>query len=205
MRIDYNRERFGSFLQDIKDSFWGELQGQTRQMLKAMLEVDSEQGMQEYLGLKWYARGSEGEPRVDSRNGHYERDYTPPCGTIRFRVCRTRMRSFLPRMLKAFQRRAREVAELIRQAFLRGIATRAVGRVVALVRREAVSAQTVWRLTRLLDRQVRAFQPAELDDAWVYLRLDGVWMKVRRSFGPQRVRWLVAYGIRANGERRLLG
>jgi len=204
MRRDYSTERFAGFLRDMKESFWGDLQGHVQQTVKEMLEVDSEQRMEEYLGLRWYERAEEGEPRVDSRNGCYERDYATPWGIIRFRVRRTRFRSFLPRLLKAFERRAPEVAELIRQAFLRGIATRAVGRVVALVTGEAISAQTVSRLTRVLDAQVRAFQEAALADDWAYLLLDGVWMKVRRSFGPQRVLLLVAYGIGANGERRLL-
>lgn len=77
---------------------------------------------------------------MDSCNGSYERDYVTPWGTIRLRVRRTRPRSFLPRLLRAFERRAPEVAELIRQAFLRGFPTRAVGRVVALVTEETVSA-----------------------------------------------------------------
>ena len=205
MRTDYSTERFQSFLQEMKESFWGDLRGRVQQSVKAMLEVDSEQRMEEYLGLRWYERPAVPEERVDSRNGYYERDYTTPWGTIRFRVRRTRFRTFLPRLLKAFERRAPEVAELIRQAFLRGIPTRAVGRVVALVTGEPISAQTVSRLTRLLDGQVCAFQHAELGDDWAYLLLDGVWVKVRRSFGPQRVLLLVAYGIRADGERRLLG
>ena len=204
MRTDYSTERFEGFLRDMKESFWGDLQGQVQQTVKEMLEVDSEQRMEEYLGLRWYERPEGEEERVDSRNGYYERDYTTPWGIIRFRVRRTRSRSFLPRMLGAFARRAPEVAELIRQAFLRGIPTRGVGRVVALVTGEPISAQTVSRLTRVLDAQVRAFQEAELADDWAYLLLDGVWMKVRRSFGPQRVLLLVAYGIRPNGERRLL-
>ena len=204
MRTDYNTERFQSFLQEMKESFWGDLQGQVQQTVKEMLEVDSEQQMEEYLGLRWYERPEAEEERLDSRNGYYERDYTTPWGTIRFRVRRTRLRSFLPRLLGAFQRRAPEVAELIRQAFLRGIPTRSVGRVVALVTGEPISAQTVSRLTRVLDAQVRAFQEAELEDDWAYLLLDGVWMKVRRSSGPKRVLLLVACGIRANGERRLL-
>jgi putative transposase len=119
-------------------------------------------------------------------------------------VSRTRKRSFLPRGIKALERRSPEVAELIRQAFLRGISTRAVGRGVALLTNEPVSAQTVSRLTRVLDEQVRAFHQAPLDDDWAYLIRDGVWIKVRRSFGPQRVLLLVAYGVRANGERCLL-
>jgi putative transposase len=120
------------------------------------------------------------------------------------RVRRTRKRSFLPRGIATLERRSPEVAEIIRQAFLRGISTRAVGRVVALLTDEPVSAQTVSRLTRVLDQQVAKFHHAPLDDDWVYLLLDGVWMKVRRAFGPQRVLLLVAYGVRHNGQRQLL-
>lgn len=204
-RRDYSTEQFGSFLRNLKESLWGDMQGQVKRTVKEWLEADSEQQRAEYLGLKWYERTEEGQERVDSRNGHYERDYVTPWGVIRFRVKRARGRSFLPRMIGRWERRAPEVAELIRQAFLRGISTRSVGPVIALVTEEAVSAQTVSRLTRVLDRQVEAFHHAPLDDAWAYLILDGVWMKVRRAWGPQRVLLLVAYGVRPNGERRLLG
>lgn len=204
-RTDYNTEEFAGFLANLEESFWGDLRGQARQTLKSFLEVDAEQQMAEYLGLRWYERPGEGEVRPDSRNGFYERDYVTPVGVIRLRVPRTRRRSFLPRWLKRLERRSPEVAELIRQAFLRGISTRQVGRVVALLTDEPVSAQTVSRLTRLLDGQVRAFHQAELGDDWAYLFLDGVWIKVRRSFGPQRVLLLVAYGVRPNGQRQLLG
>ncbi len=56
----------------------------------------------------------------------------------------------------------------------------------------------------MLDQAVRTFHQAGLDDDWAYLILDGVWLKVRRAFGPQRVLLLVAYGVRPNGERQLL-
>lgn len=45
------------------------------------------------------------------------------------RIPRTRQRSFLPRWIGRLERRSPEVAQLIRQAFLRGISTRQVGRV----------------------------------------------------------------------------
>ncbi len=201
MRKDYNTERFEGFLQDLRESFWGDVQGKVRETLKKLLEADSEQRMEQYLGLKWYERAEE---RADSRNGFYERDYVTRWGVIRFRVRRTRQRSFLPRHLRAWERRAPEVAELIRQAFLRGIPTRGVGRVIATLTEEPVSAQTVSKLVKVLDRQVEAFHQRRLDDGWAYLVLDGVWMKVRRAWGPQRVLLLVAYGIRPDGERQLL-
>jgi putative transposase len=203
MRVKNNTQRFEVFVQDLQESFWGDFQGRTREMLKKLLESDAEQQMADYLGLKWHERAG-AIARVDYRNGFYERDYVTPLGGIRLRIPRTRQRSFLPRWLGRLQRRAPEVAELIRQAFLRGISTRQVGRVVAVLTGEAVSAQTVSRLTRVLDQAVRAFHERPLGDGWSYLVLDGVWLKVRRAFGPQRVLLLVAYGIRGDGTRQLL-
>lgn len=204
MRTDYSTQRFQAFVQDLQESFWGDFQGRTREAMKRLLEADAEQQMADYLGLKWHERAGGEKPRIDYRNGFYERDYVTPLGVIRLRIPRTRQRSFLPRWIGRLERRAPEVAELIRQAYLRGISTRQVGRVIAVLTGEEVSAQTVSRLTRVLDQSVRAFHQAPLGDDWVYLILDGVWMKVRRAFGPQRVLLLVAYAVRPNGERCLL-
>jgi transposase-like protein len=203
MRINYTTEHFRGFVQDLQESFWGDFQGQTRQALKELLEKDAEQQMADHLGLQWHERSKPAE-RVDYRNGFYERDYVTGLGVIRLRIPRTRQRSFLPRWIGRLQRRAPEVAELIRQAFLRGISTRQVGRVVAVLTGESVSAQTVSRLTRVLDQAVRAYHQRQLGDDWAYLVLDGVWLKVRRAFGPQKVLLLVAYGIRRDGTRELL-
>jgi transposase-like protein len=203
MRVQNNTARFAAFVQDVQESFWGDFQGRTREVLKKLLESDAEQQMAEYLGLRWHERTPRAQ-RVDYRNGCYQRDYVTPLGEIRLRIPRTRERSFLPRWIGRLERRAPEVAELIRQAFLRGISTRQVGRVVAVLTGEAVSAQTVSRLTRVLDRAVHAFHQRQLSDQWAYLVLDGVWLKVRRAFGPQKVLLLVAYGIRRDGRRELL-
>ena len=203
MRVKNTTQRFQLFVQELQESFWGDFQGRTREMLKRLLESDAEQQMAEYLGLKWHERARPAE-RVDYRNGFYERDYVTPLGVIRLRIPRTRQRSFLPRWIGRLERRSPEVAQLIRQAFLRGISTRQVGRVVAVLTGEEVSAQTVSRLTRVLDQAVAEFHQRPLGDDWAYLVLDGVWLKVRRAFGPQRVLLLVAYGVRRNGQRELL-
>ena len=204
MRVKNITQRFQAFVQNLQESFWGDFQGQMRHRLKELLEKDAEQQMAEYLGLKWHERGSEEKPRIDSRNGFYERDYVTALGVIRLRIPRTRLLSFLPRCIRPLERRSPEVAELIRQAFLRGISTRQVGRVAAVITGEPVSAQTVSKLTRVLDQAVEAFHRRWLGDDWAYLFLDGVWLKVRRACGPQRVLLLVAYGVRRNGTRELL-
>jgi putative transposase len=66
----------------------------------------------------------EGEKWKDYRNGYYTRDFVTRFGTLRLRIARTRKRGFLPAVMKKFQRRAEEVALLIREALLRGISTR---------------------------------------------------------------------------------
>ena len=193
--------QFQHFLAELKETFWGDLQQQTRLAWTKLFQAQSERERDRYLGFTPYERGP---GKRDARNGYYERNYVTRLGTLRLRVARTRKKNFLPRQIARFSRRAEEVLLLIREAFLRGISTRQVGRVVATVTEEVVSAQTVSRLTRDLDDAVRAFHQAPLEDEWAYLFLDGVSLRVRRPMGRKRVQMLVAYGVRRDGSRQLL-
>jgi putative transposase len=195
-------EHFQHFLAEMKESFWGDLYGQTRQAWQRFFELQSERQRDRFCGWGRHER-RRGKRRV-YRNGYYERDFVTRFGTIRLRIARTRGKSFLPVGLRRFQRRAEEVSLLIREAFLRGISTRQVGRVVATITGETVSAQTVSKLTRDLDEAVRQFHQARLSDDYVYLFLDGVSLRVRRPTGRKQVQMLVAYGIRQDGSRHLL-
>lgn len=194
-------QQFEDFVADLKDSFWGDMYGRAQLALKKMLEAESERARDACLRAARYERT--GEDR-DYRNGYYQRDWVTRFGTIRLRIARTRKQAFLPKGLEAFQRRAEDVAMLIREAFLRGISTRQVGRIVAIITGEPISAQTVSRLTRELDDAVREFHSAPLNDEWAYLFLDGVSLRVRRPAGRNCVQMLVAYGVRADGSRQLL-
>jgi putative transposase len=194
-------EQWQHFVTDVREQFWGDLTQHTRQTWADFLSRLSVEARDQYLGVRAYERSP---TRPDARNGFYERDFVTRLGTLRVRVARTRRQAFLPGGLGRLQRRAGEVLLLIREAFLRGLSTRAVGRVVALVTEEPVSAQTVSRLTRALDQAVAHFHTAPLGDTWQYLFLDGVSLRVRRPSGRQRVQLLVAYGVRADGSRQLL-
>ena len=194
-------EQWQHFTSELREQFWGDLAQHTRQSWQDLLGRLSVEARDRYLGVREYERNP---ARTDARNGFYERDFVTRLGTLRVRVARTRQRTFLPAGLTRLERRAPEVLLLVREAFLRGLRTRAVGRVVALITEEPVSAQTVSRLTRDLDQAVAQFHEAPLTDDWRYLFLDGVSLRVRRPGGRQRVQLLVAYGVRANGTRQLL-
>jgi len=195
-------EHFQHFVAELKESFWGDVYGQTRRAWQKFFELQSERQRDRFSGWAPYERRR--GKRRDYRNGYYERDFVTRFGSIRLRIARTRGKSFLPVGLRRFQRRAEEVSLLIREGFLRGISTRQVGRVVATITGETVSAQTVSKLTRDLDEAVRQFHQAQLSDDYVYLFLDGVSRRVRRPSGRKQVQMLVAYGIRQDGSRHLL-
>lgn len=194
-------EQWQQFVRDVREQFWGDLAQHTRQSWQDFLGRLSLEARDRYLGVREYERSP---ARTDARNGFYERDFGTRLGTLRVRVARTRQRAFLPAGLARLERRAAEVLLLIREAFLRGLSTRTVGRVVAVITEEMVSAQTVSRLTRDLDQAVAQFHQAPLTDDWRYLFLDGVSLRVRRPGGRKRVQLLVAYGVRRDGTRQLL-
>lgn len=194
-------EQFQHFMTEVRDQFWGDLHRHTREVWQRSLERLSVEARDRSLGVHAYERHP---GRADARNGFYERDLVTVFGTLRLRIARTRRQAFLPAGVARFQRRAPEVTLLIREAFLRGISTRPVGRLVALLTEEPVSAQTVSRLSRDLDRAVAQFHQAPLTDDWRYVFLDGVSLRVRRPSGRKRVQLLVAYGVRAEGTRQLL-
>ena len=124
-------EHFQHFLADLKETFWGDVYGQTRLAWQRFFQLESERQRDRFAGWGWYERGA--RKRRQYRNGYYERDFVTRFGTLRLRIARTRGKSFLPCGLQRFQRRAEEVSMLIREAFLRGISTRQVGRVVAVL------------------------------------------------------------------------
>lgn len=196
-------EQFTAFLNELKDSFWGDLYGRTRLAWKQFWDAQSARDRDSYMKCGWHDRVAP-QDRADYRNGYYERDYVTRLGTIRLRIARTRGRSFIPKGLEKFQRRTEDVAMLIREAFLRGISTRQVGRLIATFTGEPISAQTVSKLTRDLDEAVREFHRAPLQDEWAYLFLDGISLRMRRPGGRKRVHMLVAYGVKQDGTRHLL-
>ncbi|MBI2817179.1 MAG: transposase, partial [Acidobacteria bacterium] len=86
-------EQFQHFVQDLKESFWGDLNGKAQAAMKWLLEQESQRQRDRYLCRDTYERRE--QPR-GYRNGYYEQDYMTRFGTLRVRIARVRGRSFLP-------------------------------------------------------------------------------------------------------------
>jgi transposase-like protein len=179
-----------------------ELQARQRQVLKGFLEGLLEEELVARLAASRYRRT---EVRRGWRNGHYQRSLVTQLGAITgIRVPRARHAVGERQVFRRYQRRQSQVHALIQEAFLAGVSTRRVGAVLEAVLGEPVSAQTVSRIARSLDREVAHFHEAPLADDARYLFLDGVSMRVKGAAGVQRRLVLCAYGITVWGQCRLL-
>ena len=88
--------------------------------------------------------------------------------------------------------------------FLTGVSTRKVTEVLEPLLGASMSAQTVSRITRSLDAEVRRYQSRPLEDKYLYLLLDGIVLKVKTATGVVRRLVLCAYGITPGGHREMI-
>lgn len=183
------------------EDWWEEFEETQMRVVKAILESSLEEELLMELGAARYKRTTS---RRSYRNGHYERSFATKYGVIRaLKVPRSR-ESYQSQILPRYQRRQEQVHKMIREMFLSGVSTRRVGEVLSTVGGENVSPQTVSRVLRSLDREVRLFQSKPLGDIYQYLFLDGICLKVKGSVERQKRQVLCAYGIRRDGKREVI-
>jgi len=187
---------------ESEDEFWRDTRERQLRLLKGLLEGALEEELTVLLGASRYRRV---EGRHGYRNGFYQRDLATQVGIVMaIRVPRARDRVGKRSVFSRYQRRQAQVNQVIRETFLAGVSTRRVGETLEALLGERVSAQTVSRVARSLDREVARFHRAPIEDDVRYLLLDGVYLRVKGAAGVQRKLVLCAYGITVTGERKLL-
>jgi transposase-like protein len=194
----------GDLWREVKDpeALWGDVSQQTVRAVKNLLENRMHDELADYLQAGRYVRLNS---RRGYRNGAYVRRLTTTWGTIPdLAIPRTRDGGFRPSVVGRYQQRTTHVDALIRSVFLGGVSTRQAGVVLAPLLGDTVSAATVSTVTKTLDRAVETFHRRPLADAYRYLFLDAVSLRVKTPDGTRRRLVLVAYGITPAGQRELI-
>jgi len=188
----------------VKDeaTLWGDISRETLRTVKLLLENRMHDELVNHLNAGRYMHNP---ARRGYRNGRYSRRLVTTWGTIPdLHIPRARQSGFQPTVLSRYQRRTHDVNALVRAVFLGGVSTRQVGPLLAKLLDDVVSPTTVSTITKTLDQAVAAFHHRRLDDAYRYLFLDAVSLRVKGVDGSKRRLVLVAYGLRATGQRDLI-
>jgi putative transposase len=94
---------------------------------------------------------------------------------------------------------------VVQEAYVNGISTRRVDRLVAQLGIAGMSKDQVSRLCRGLDEQVRVFCERPLEGRSPYLWLDAKLERVREPGGVRHKALPIAYGVHQSGRREVIG
>jgi putative transposase len=145
--------------------------------------------------------------RVNIRNGYRERDWDTRVGTIELAIPKLRQGSYFPDWLLQPRRRAEQAfVSVIADAYLAGVSTRRVEKLVQQLGVERMSKSQVSRLAKSLDQIVEDFRTRPLDRApYPYLVLDALEVKCREGGRTVNACVVHAVAVNADGLRESLG
>ena len=184
-----------------------------RRVVRDLVEQLVEAELDEALGRRRYVRGAPGGRR-GYRHAARERTLTTSCGTSVMTVPRARLfdpqgaatQEWHSQLLPRYHRRSRAVDETVMGAYLAGTNTRRMQRALQpWLQGAPLSRSAVSRVMRTLRESFEAWRTRPLgDEPIAYLFLDAIAVKVRIDRRVQSVPVLVALGVTATGEKRLL-
>jgi putative transposase len=177
-------------------------------LARAMLErVAGELMSAEADALCGAPYGQRSPERVNQRNGYRPRRWDTRAGTIELDVPKLRSGSYFPDWLITPRRRAEKaLMAAIADAYLAGVSTRRVDKLVAQLGIEGISKSQVSEIARGLDAAVEAFRARPLAGPYPYIWLDALVVRCRDDrMAMAGVCCLVAVGVNASGRREVLG
>ncbi len=130
----------------------------------------------ERAGAARYERSAE---RSTYRNGYRPREWDTRVGTIELAIPKLRRGSYLPSFLQARKRSEQALLGVVMEAYVNGVSTRKVERLVEQLGVESMSKSQVSRICQALDERVKAFCNRPLEGVYPYLWLDARVERVR--------------------------
>jgi putative transposase len=201
--LSFEDKQLGERWSRVREDFWGDLKTQSVRALKILLERSMDVEVQDLVGSP---RWKHGLLKRIYRNGYYTRDLLTGLGWLtQLKVPRVRSGGIRFETLPRYARRSPDVDASVLKMFLAGVSTRRVEEALSpLLGGRAVSAGTVSSIAKILDKEVMQFHHRPIGDNYLYVFLDGIYLKAKSPVHSRRRCILVAYGIRSNGIRELI-
>jgi transposase-like protein len=151
--------------------------------------------------------GERSGERTNRRNGYRSRPWDTRVGSVALAVPRLRQGSYYPDWLLEPRRRAeRALAQVVVEAYVRGVSTRRVEGLVQTLGLTSMSKSQVSELAQELDELVEGFRSRPLTSGpYAYLWLDATTVKCRDGGRVVNVAVVLATAVNADGQRELVG
>ena len=167
-------------------------------LAQSLIELEASQA----IGAEPYERRTE---RATYRNGHRSRTWDTRVGTVNLSIPKLRQGTFFPSLLEPRRRAERALVAVVQEAYVHGVSTRKVDDLVQALGMTGISKSTVSRLCSELDAEVERFRNRKLEGSYPYMWLDATYLKVREAGRVQSMALVLAVGVKASGERGILG
>ncbi len=151
-------------------------------------------------------RGEVSSERSTHRNGYRPRPWETRVGEIELLVPRKRRgAAYFPSFLEPRRRSEQAIVAVVLEAYVNGISTRKVDRLVEQLGVQGMSKDRVSAMCRALDEQVEAFRSRPLEGDYPYLWLDAKHVKVRSGGHVRSKALVIAYAVHESGRREVIG
>jgi putative transposase len=151
-------------------------------------------------------RGERVEGRVTNLNGYRQRAWETRVGEIELQIPKTRSGpSYFPSFIEPRRRCEQAIVAVVMEAYVNGVSTRKVDRLVEQLGIQGMSKDRVSRMCRDLDERVEQFRSRALEGAYPYLWLDAKHLKVRDRGRVVSKALVVAYAVHDSGRREVIG
>lgn len=175
-----------------------------RELLGFMLQQLSEHERDKQIGVDKYERNN--EERNGSRNGYKERNLNTRVGKIRLKKPQIREFPFRTLVFDNYQRSEKALIAAIQQMVIDGVSTAKVKKIVGKLDKElSFSKSTVSRITGELDPVIKKWRNQKLNEHYVYIILDAVYLYIRENGEVVKRPLLISIGVDKYGHRKVLG
>ncbi len=150
--------------------------------------------------------GERSPERVAHRNGYRPRAWETRVGELELLIPRVRSGpAYFPSFLEPRRRCEQAIVAVVMEAYVNGVSTRKVDRLVEQLGIQGMDKDRVSRLCCELDEHVEAFRTRPLEGAYPYLWLDAKQLKVRDHGRVVSKALVVAYAVHESGRREVIG
>ena len=192
--VSLNSEQLSGLLTSDKG-----LQGLVETVLNQVLEAQ----VSDQIGALPYERS---EQRKAYRNGLRSRTLYSRVGQLVLHVPQVRNGSFSTELFSRYQRSEQALVLAMMEMVLQGVSTRKVANVTEELCGTRFSRSTVSQLCTALDTRVTAWNDRALgEQAYPFIIVDALVIKVRRDEAVRSTSGLIVSGVNETGHRELLG